>query len=129
MWPVSGSPTQLHQVLMNLCINARDAMPRGGQLMLSAENLDLDERAIRQYPDATPGRYLAVTVADTGIGMPADVLEKIFQPFFTTKEPGKGTGLGLSTSRHIVKNHGGFMVVQSKVGEGTSVTVYLPAEI
>jgi len=127
VWAVSGSPTQLHQVLMNLCINARDAMPKGGQITLSAENITLTEAQAQAHPDAVPGRYLLVTVKDTGVGMQPEILDKIFQPFFTTKEPGKGTGLGLSTSRHIVRNHGGFITVESEPDKGTAVRVHLPA--
>jgi signal transduction histidine kinase len=127
LWPVSGYHTQLYQVLMNLAINARDAMPNGGQLSFHAENVQLDKDGPTLHPDAVPGPYLLVTVADTGTGMPKEVLEKLFQPFFTTKEHGKGTGLGLSTSLNIVKTHGGFITVESRVGEGTRFSVYLPA--
>jgi two-component system cell cycle sensor histidine kinase/response regulator CckA len=126
LWSVSGSATQLHQVLMNLCINARDAMPKGGQITLSAENVSRDDKQLA-IGDITPGPFILITVADTGTGMSSEVLGKIFQPFFTTKEPGKGTGLGLSTSRHIVKNHGGFITVKSELDKGTTVHVYLPA--
>ena len=127
LWPVSGYPTQLYQVLMNLCINARDAMPNGGQLSLRAENIQLDKTCTQIYPDALPGPYLLLSVSDTGTGMPPEVLEKLFQPFFTTKEPGKGTGLGLSTSLGIVKAHGGFITVKSQVGQGTHFDIYIPA--
>lgn len=127
LWPVSGHPTQLHQVLMNLCINARDAMPNGGQLALSADNITLGQAGSTPPPSVPPGRYLLVTVADTGTGMPPEILDNIFQPFFTTKEPGKGTGLGLSTSLSIIKGHGGFMTVKSQPGKGTEFSIYLPA--
>ncbi len=127
LWPVSGSTTQLHQVLMNLCINARDAMPQGGLLTISGENVHVSEEQARLYLDVKPGRYLAITVSDTGTGIPPEVLEKIFQPFFTTKEPTKGTGLGLSTTMSIVKAHEGFITVKSEVGSGTVFTVHLPA--
>jgi signal transduction histidine kinase len=127
LWPVSGYPTQLYQVLMNLSINARDAMPNGGQLSFGAENVQLDKTGSHIYPDAVPGPYLLLRVSDTGLGMPSEVLEKLFQPFFTTKELGKGTGLGLSTSLNIIKAHGGFITVKSQVGQGTHFEIYLPA--
>ena len=127
LWAVMGYPTQLYQVLMNLCINARDAMPNGGQLSLHAENLQLDNNASKIHHDAVPGPYLCLTVSDTGMGMPPEIQEKIFQPFFTTKELRGGTGLGLSTSLDIVRNHGGFIVVKSQVGQGSQFNVYLPA--
>ena len=127
--PVFAAPTQLHQVLMNLCVNARDAMPAGGKLTLSAKNVRLDTAGAAKIPGAKPGNYLCVSVADTGGGISAEQLEKIFLPFFTTKEPGKGTGLGLSTSLSIAKNHGGFMTVESTVGAGTDFKLFLPAVI
>lgn len=123
---VMGVPTQLHQVLLNLCVNARDAMSHGGTLTLSSRNVKVDAaEALRHMVE--PGSYLCVSVADTGHGMSPDVLGKIFHPFFTTKGPEKGTGLGLSTCRSIVKSHGGFISVQSKVNVGTEFKVYLPA--
>lgn len=127
LWPVLGFPTQLYQVLMNLCINARDAMPNGGQLALRAENVQLEGKAAQIHPDARPGAYLLVTISDTGEGMAPEIIEKIFQPFFTTKELRGGTGLGLSTSLDIVKAHGGFMTVKSQPGQGSQFSVYLPA--
>lgn len=126
-WPVSGIPTQLYQVLMNLCVNARDAMLNGGTLTLTVENVHLDEAAAAHHPDAKPSDYVCVTVTDTGAGISEEQMEKIFQPFFTTKAPGKGTGLGLSTSLNIIKNHDGFLTVKSKVGQGTEFKFYLPA--
>jgi PAS domain S-box-containing protein len=126
-WQVYGLPTQLHQVLLNLCVNARDAMPEGGTLTLSVENASLKPADVAAHSGAKPGNYLCLGVADTGAGIPAEQLGKIFDPFFTTKAPGKGTGLGLSTSLGIIKSHGGFIDVQSKVGRGTEFKFYLPA--
>jgi two-component system, cell cycle sensor histidine kinase and response regulator CckA len=128
-WPVSGVPTQIFQVLMNLCVNARDAMPNGGTLTMSLENITLDAVTAASIPDAKPGNYVCVGVADTGTGISPEQMEKLFRPFFTTKTPGKGTGLGLSTSAGIVKNHGGFMTVDSKVGQGTLFKFYLPTSV
>lgn len=127
LWTVYGDSTQLHQVLMNLCVNARDAMPDGGSLTISAENLLIDENYARMNLDAKVGPYTVVIVADTGVGIPKEIIERIFEPFFTTKELGKGTGLGLSTVIGIVKSHGGFVNVYSEVGRGTQFKVYLPA--
>lgn len=127
LWRIHGDSTQIHQVLLNLCVNARDAMPRGGCLTIAAENLNLDEDATLTNPEAKPGPYVILEVRDTGTGIPPTVLDKIFDPFFTTKEPGKGTGLGLSTVLGIVKTHQGFLQVFSRVGEGTQFKVYLPA--
>jgi two-component system, cell cycle sensor histidine kinase and response regulator CckA len=126
-WAVSADATQLHQVFMNLCVNARDAMPNGGALSLSVKNKRIDAAYARMNLEACVGPYIAITVADTGTGIAEELLERIFDPFFTTKEPGKGTGLGLSTVLGIVKNHGGFIRVKSEVDQGTSFTVYLPA--
>jgi PAS domain S-box-containing protein len=125
---VSGDATQLHQVLLNLCVNARDAMPEGGSLTLSAENVILDEREAGSNPEAKAGAYVIIRVEDNGTGMPQNIIDKIFYPFFTTKELGKGTGLGLSTSLGIVKSHGGFIRVSSEPGRGTTFKVYLPAQ-
>ncbi|MGB3757305.1 MAG: PAS domain S-box protein [Rivularia sp. (in: cyanobacteria)] len=124
---VSADATQIHQVLMNLCVNARDAMPNGGTLSLKAENIDIDQNYVKMNLDATVGNYVLITVADTGTGIAPETLERIFEPFFTTKEQGKGTGLGLSTTIGIIKSHGGFIHVYSEVGEGTKFQVYLPA--
>jgi PAS domain S-box-containing protein len=127
LWPVFGDPTQLHQVFMNLCVNARDAMPQGGKLQIDAANIFIDENYARMQPDAQVGPYVVVTLADTGMGMPPDILSKIFEPFFTTKDVGKGTGLGLSTVMGIVRSHGGFVNVYSEVNKGTRFKVHLPA--
>lgn len=123
---VSVDPTHVHQVLMNLCINARDAMPRGGILTLSAENVSIDDVTAHIILDAKPGHYVVITVADTGIGIAPEVRDRMFEPFFTTKEIGQGTGLGLATVLGIIKNYGGFVQVFSEVGQGTHVKVYLP---
>ena len=123
---VSGDPTQLQQFLMNLAMNARDAMPEGGELTLSTRIVLLDEAFCSSHSGAAPGRYARIDVADTGMGIPKHHLEKIFDPFFTTKEQGKGTGLGLSMVFGIVKNHGGILEVESDMGAGTLFKVYLP---
>ncbi|BAY74067.1 multi-sensor hybrid histidine kinase [Nostoc linckia NIES-25] len=127
LWLVSGDSTQLHQVLMNLCVNARDAMPNGGILIISAENLFIDENYARMNLEAKVGPYTVITVSDNGAGIPGEILERIFEPFFTTKDVGQGTGLGLSTVLGIIKSHGGFVNVYSELGNGTSFKVYLPA--
>ena len=127
LWTITGNVTQLHQVLMNLCVNARDAMPNGGKLSISAENFVVDENYARMNLDAKVGSYIVVTLTDTGTGIPAEMVDRIFEPFFTTKEVGKGTGLGLSTVIGIVKSHGGFINVTSVMGEGTEFKVFLPA--
>jgi len=127
LWPVFGDPTQLHQVFMNLCVNARDALPQGGKLQVEAANVIIDENYARMQPEAKAGPYVVITIADTGVGMPPAIQSKIFEPFFTTKEVGKGTGLGLSTVLGIVRSHGGFVNVYSEVGKGTRFKVHLPA--
>ncbi len=126
-WNVKGDLTQLHQVLLNLCVNARDAMPEGGKLELLLANMMLDEAYATMNSEARPGPYVVIEVVDTGVGIAPDVRNKIFEPFFTTKEPGHGTGLGLSTAYAIVKGHGGFLNVYSELGKGTQIKVYLPA--
>jgi nitrogen-specific signal transduction histidine kinase/CheY-like chemotaxis protein len=127
LWRVNADPTQVHQVLTNLCVNARDAMPRGGRLRILAGNRQLDERGALLAGGLAPGAYVVLEVEDTGTGIPADVLGRIFEPFYTTKAPGLGTGLGLSTAHDIVRNHGGAIRVDSEVGKGTRFSVYLPA--
>ncbi|MEA3212347.1 MAG: hypothetical protein QOE70_5404 [Chthoniobacter sp.] len=127
LWLIEADPTQFHQVLLNLCINARDAMPGGGILMLKAENVTLDESFTSVRPNARAGPYVLLTVADTGTGIPQHVIDKMFDPFFTTKEIGKGTGLGLFTVASIVATHQGIIDVQSEVERGTTFKIYLPA--
>src|SRR5262249_11379648 len=128
LWSVIGDATQIGQILMNLSINARDAMPAGGKLMISASNRSQVEDEKRVTPGDLRRRYVSVTVADTGGGIPREIIDRIFEPFFTTKEKGKGTGLGLSTVLAIVRGHGGFISLFSKVGKGTEFKVYLPAQ-
>ena len=127
LWLISADATQVHQVLMNLCVNARDAMPNGGSITLKAENVYLDENYARMHLEAKPGSFVMISVIDTGSGMPPEILNRIFEPFFTTKDMTKGTGLGLSTALTIIKSHGGFVNVYSEVGKGTQFAIYFPA--
>ena len=127
-WLVSGDPTQLNQVLLNLALNARDAMPDGGQLSISASNLVIDPQYALMQRNVSAGRYVVVEVIDNGSGIPKENIDKIFDPFFTTKELGKGTGLGLATTMGIIRSHGGFLNVYSEVGRGSTFKVYLPAQ-
>ena len=128
LWRVTGDSTQLVQVLVNLCVNARDAMPDGGTLTITARNVPWTGDMIHKHPDAKPGPKVSIAVADTGTGIPKESLEKIFDPFYSTKKFGEGTGLGLSTAAGIVRGHGGFIDVYSEVGRGTKMIVYLPAD-
>ena len=127
LWPLLADPTQLHQILINLCINARDAMLEGGTMAVTAANFQADDHYAGMVADARPGPYVLLTVSDTGSGIRPEDLDKIFDPFFTTKEVGKGTGLGLATVHRVVTGHGGFVRVRSQVGRGTTFDVYLPA--
>jgi PAS domain S-box-containing protein len=126
-WTILCDPTQVHQVLLNLCVNARDAMPNGGGLTVDVANCEFDEQYAVMNLQAKPGRYVNISVTDSGMGIPPAILDKIFEPFFTTKELNKGTGLGLSTVQAIVKSHGGIVNVYSEPGKGTTFKVYLPA--
>lgn len=129
LWAFHGDETQIHQVLLNLCLNARDAMPSGGRLVVGATNVVIDEHYAGMNLEASEGPYLMIQIEDTGQGMSSEVIEKLFDPFFTTKEPGQGTGLGLSTSLAIVKGHGGFIRVYSEPGAGSVFRIYLPAVV
>ena len=126
-WTFLGDPTQMHQILLNLCVNARDAMPKGGSLAITIENTVLDEQYASMNIQAKPGRYVNISLTDSGTGIPPGLIDKIFEPFFTTKELNKGTGLGLSTVMAIVKSHDGFINVYSEPGKGTTFKVYVPA--
>jgi two-component system, cell cycle sensor histidine kinase and response regulator CckA len=127
LWIISADATQIHQVLMNLCVNARDAMPDGGSISIRAENAYVDENYARMHIEAKAGRFVMISVSDTGPGMSAEIQSRIFEPFFTTKEMTKGTGLGLSTALSIVKSHGGFINVYSELHRGSQFAIYLPA--
>ncbi|HEY3900057.1 MAG TPA: response regulator [Chthoniobacter sp.] len=126
LWVIEGDATQLHQVLVNLAVNARDAMPEGGTLKIDAANMEVDENYAAMVPGLRLGRFVRIRIADTGTGIPPQVMAKIFDPFFTTKPLGKGTGLGLSTAIGIVKGHEGFIDVHSELGKGTIFEVFLP---
>ena len=127
LWIISADATQVHQVLMNLCVNARDAMPEGGSISIEAENVFVDENYARMHIEAKAGRFVLITVSDTGPGMAPEIQSRIFEPFFTTKEMTKGTGLGLSTALSIVKSHGGFINAYSELHRGSQFSIYLPA--
>ena len=128
LWPIRGDETQLHQVFMNLCVNARDAMPNGGTLRLSARNIAIDDAYLQMNADANLGNHVVVTVKDTGTGISSKVMQRIFEPFFTTKEAGKGTGLGLAAVMNIVKSHEGFITVKTAPEQGTQFQVFLPVD-
>jgi two-component system, cell cycle sensor histidine kinase and response regulator CckA len=125
--PLLGDATQLHQVLLNLCVNARDAMPNGGALTVEAESIEISENFTNAFAEAKPGRYVVWHITDTGVGIEPDMVDRIFDPFFTTKGGSGGTGLGLSTVSGIVKSHGGFIQVYSTPGQGSTFSVHLPA--
>ncbi len=127
LWLIHGDPTQLHQVILNLCVNARDAISEEGKIVITAENVEIDEAFAAMNPDAAAGKYVSIEVKDFGIGIPIEVMDRIFDPFFTTKSVGKGSGLGLSTSLTIIKSHGGFIRAESRPGEGSRFKIYLPA--
>jgi PAS domain S-box-containing protein len=130
VWPIMGDPTQLHQVLLNLCQNASDAMPRGGRLKLAARNLTLDDSYAKTHNEAKPGPYVVLEISDTGGGISREIRDRIFEPFFTTKELGKkSVGLGLSTALSVIKSHDGFILVDSEVGKGSTFRLYLPAHV
>lgn len=127
--PIMGNQTQLHQVLLNLSVNARDAMPKGGKLKLGARNFIVGARFADSNTDAKPGPHVLFEVTDTGHGIPPEIRNQIFAPFFTTREPGKGRGLGLSTALTIAKSHGGFILMESEPGKGSTFQIYLPVTV
>jgi CheY-like chemotaxis protein len=126
LWQIEADPTYLETALLNLAINARDAMPGGGKITIEAANIFADEDYCRLNPEVSPGPYVVICVSDTGCGMPPDVLTRAFEPFFTTKEPGHGTGLGLSQVYGFVKQSGGHVKIYSEVDQGTTIKIYLP---
>lgn len=126
-WSVRGDATQIHQVLLNLCLNSRDAMPGGGDIRIHIANQDIDSHYAGMNLEAEEGPYVRIDIEDNGTGIPPEIADRLFDPFFTTKEPGKGTGLGLSTSLAIVRSHGGFMRLYSEPGKGTVLRAYFPA--
>jgi len=123
---VVADPSQVEQIVMNLVVNARDAMPQGGHMLIESESVVVDSPTDARHPGVAPGRYVVLTVTDTGMGMPPEVMDRVFDPFFTTKAPGKGTGLGLATVYGIVLQHRGFVTVESEPGRGACFRVYLP---
>jgi len=126
LWPVKADPGQIEQLIMNLAVNARDAMPQGGQLVIQTRNAEIGDAHPRLRDGVRPGRYVTLIVSDTGVGMDSETQTHMFEPFFTTKEPGKGTGLGLAIVYGVVKQIGGWTHVNSKPGEGTTFEIYLP---
>jgi CheY-like chemotaxis protein len=126
LWRAEADPNQLESAILNLAVNARDAMPAGGRLLIEAANVRLDRAYAARHAEAKPGHYVAISVTDTGLGMDKQTMERVFEPFFTTKEVGKGTGLGLSQVYGFVQQSGGHVEIGSKPGEGTSITLFLP---
>ena len=127
LWQAQADPTQLEAAILNLAVNARDAMPRGGKLTVTTENAFLDEKYCQQYDELVAGPYVRIAVSDTGTGMSQDIMERVFEPFFTTKKAGQGTGLGLSQVYGFVKESNGQIEIDSEQGKGTTITIYLPA--
>jgi signal transduction histidine kinase len=127
IWTINASPSQIDQTLMNLAINAKDAMPDGGKLLIQTQNTILDEEFCRGYPNTKPGRYVMLSVTDSGKGMDSETVKRIFEPFFTTKEKGKGTGLGLAVVYGIVEKHGGMITCDSQPSAGTTFQIYFPS--
>lgn len=126
LWPVRIDPVQLEAALVTIARNARDAMPHGGTLVITTANQSVDRDFVGRHPSAQPGDYVCVTVKDTGIGMAPEVLHRMFEPFFSTKAPGRGAGLGLAMVQGVVAQAGGFLLVESREGEGTAVAIFLP---
>ncbi len=126
---IQADPVMIEMVILNLALNARDAMPQGGTLQISARSREITHGAAQRHPQSRPGLFACLLVADTGCGIPQELLPHLFEPFFTTKEPGKGTGLGLASAYGIIKQHGGWIEVESDPGEGTRFHIFLPAEI
>jgi signal transduction histidine kinase len=126
LWTVRADPTSIEQVIMNLVLNAKDAMPKGGKIIIKTENVTLNEEYCKVIPEARPGKFVCLSIGDTGVGMDKEIIEHIFEPFFSTKEPGRGTGLGLAVVYGIAKQHEGWINVYSESGQGSNFKIYLP---